>query len=95
MRREYFKVTGTGPWTIDHPPNVTKAHRPGDTFEASPLNPGVVRGLRKKRLRQLDWRESRAIRNRKPKPVTPKKGPPPPPPADPIVILDDDPLSAE
>jgi len=103
MRTQYYQVTGRGPWMVDFPGGVTKAHRPGQIFEASPSNKGVVRGLRAKRLRQLSDREANALRATKvatavkPRPLpAPKKTPSPKPkPAraddTPIAILDDEP----
>jgi len=103
MRTQYYQVTGRGPWMVDFPGGVTKAHRPGQIFEASPSNKGVVRGLRAKRLRKLSDREANALRATKqatvvkPKPApAPKKTSPARPtraarPDDtPIVITDDD-----
>ena len=62
MRRDYYQVVGRGPWTIDHPNGVSTAYRPGNTFEESALNKGVVRGLRTKRLRKLSDREAKALK---------------------------------
>ena len=100
MRTQYYQVTGRGPWMVDFPGGVTTAHRPGQIFEASPSNNGVVRGLRAKRLRKLSDRETNALRatklativKTKPAPAL-KKSPPPKPRADdtPIAIRPDEP----
>lgn len=63
MRRDYFQVVGSGTWCIDHPNGDAKAYRPGQIFEASPLNPSVDRGLRTNRLRVLSAREQKGLKN--------------------------------
>jgi len=72
----YYQVVGSGPWTIDYPHGDTKAHLPGDVFEARPENASVERGLRMGRLRMMDPREVAALRATKTaKAVTPTPGP--------------------
>jgi hypothetical protein len=87
MRRAYYQVVGRGPWNIDHPNGVATAYRPGQTFEESPLNRSVVRGLRTRRLRKLDAREARHLtalaESKRLGPVTPKPGLPKPAPTPP------------
>jgi hypothetical protein len=88
MRREYYQVVGRGPWNIDHPNGNATAYRPGQTFEESPLNKSVIRGLRTKRLRKLSEREAKSLAalqaSKRHGPVTPKPGAPKPkPPAKP------------
>jgi hypothetical protein len=62
-------------------------------FEESPLNPGVIRGLRTKRLRQVSKREAdfyRQVKADRHGPVTPSPVPAVAAlPDDPIVVLDD------
>ena len=103
MRRSFFQVTGRGSWLIDHPNGNSVAYRPGDTFEESPLNRSVQRGLRTKRLREMDPREVKHLKALKaqPQPAAVKSGPPPAsvrtksPSEAPIVVLDDQPDPAE
>lgn len=77
MRAEFYQVIGSGPWMVDHPNGDAISHRPGEIFEARPTNKSVIRGLRAKRLRQLNTRESDARRAAKAVvAVTPKAGPP-------------------
>ena len=87
MRRSYYQVVGRGPWNIDHPNGNAVAYRPGMTFEESPLNKSVVRGIRTRRLRELDPREVTGLKNllasKRAGAVTPKPGLPTPPPAAP------------
>ncbi len=62
MKRSFFQVVGRGSLCIDSAGGKSVAYRPGDVFEESPLNKSVARGLRVKRLRELDAREVRALR---------------------------------
>ena len=99
MRREFYQVTGSGPWVVDHRNGESKAYTPGMVFEESPLNVCVVRGLRTKRLRQCSLREAKALRlHAQPVKATPAPAQPKPSKSkskkakssDPIVVIDDE-----
>ena len=74
----FYQVVGSGPWMIDYPTGNSISHRPGNIIEARATNSGVVRGLRKKRLRELTEREQGALKASKaakavqPKPMAAK-----------------------